>query len=185
LAASSLTRSAYLSVFRECSHELMPGLIIAICNSKDCDHSTSCWQFLETDRYHIQFSETHICTSRHTSTQETEMTASEMTEPSMDWPTYQSTDLSHTNSFYMGPYLESLSGLVVSMLASGNQECGFALGRSRRIFRAKKSSACLPSEAVAPCRRFAACQRSLNGIKKVSFRQNYRTILANSSTFRY
>jgi hypothetical protein len=26
-----------------------------------------------------------------------------------------------------------------------------------------------------PCRRFAACKRSLNGVEKVSFRQNYRT----------
>jgi hypothetical protein len=37
-------------------------------------------------------------------------------------------------------------GLVVSILASGTQERGFAPGRSSRIFREKKSSACLPSE---------------------------------------
>jgi hypothetical protein len=37
-------------------------------------------------------------------------------------------------------------GLVVSMLASGTQVHGFAPGRSRQIFRAKNSSACLPSE---------------------------------------
>jgi hypothetical protein len=37
-------------------------------------------------------------------------------------------------------------GLVVSMLASGTQVRGFKPGRSRRIFRAKKSLACLPSE---------------------------------------
>jgi hypothetical protein len=37
-------------------------------------------------------------------------------------------------------------GLVVSMLASGTQDRGFELGRSRQIFRAKKSTACLPSE---------------------------------------
>jgi hypothetical protein len=37
-------------------------------------------------------------------------------------------------------------GLVVSMLASGTQDHGFELGRSGRIFRAKKSTACLPSE---------------------------------------
>jgi hypothetical protein len=35
---------------------------------------------------------------------------------------------------------------VVSMLASGTQVRGFKPGQSRRIFRAKKSSACLPSE---------------------------------------
>jgi hypothetical protein len=33
-----------------------------------------------------------------------------------------------------------------SVLAFGTQVCGFAPGRSRRIFRAKKSSARLPSE---------------------------------------
>jgi hypothetical protein len=37
-------------------------------------------------------------------------------------------------------------GLVVSMLASGTQVHEFIPGRSCRIFRAKKSSACLPSE---------------------------------------
>jgi hypothetical protein len=35
---------------------------------------------------------------------------------------------------------------VVSTLASGTHVRGFKPGRSRRIFRAKKSSACLPSE---------------------------------------
>jgi hypothetical protein len=28
---------------------------------------------------------------------------------------------------------------------------------------------------LVPCRRFAACKRSLNGEEKASFRQNYRT----------
>jgi hypothetical protein len=37
-------------------------------------------------------------------------------------------------------------GLVVSILASSTQVRGFTPGRSLRIFRAKKSSACLPSE---------------------------------------
>ena len=36
------------------------------------------------------------------------------------------------------------SGLVVSMLASGTQDRGFNPGRSRRILRVKKSTACLP-----------------------------------------
>jgi hypothetical protein len=39
-----------------------------------------------------------------------------------------------------------LGGLVFSMLPSGTQVRGFEPGRSRRIFRAKKSSECLPSE---------------------------------------
>ena len=35
---------------------------------------------------------------------------------------------------------------MVSMLASGTQDRGFYPGRNRRIFRAKKSTACLPWE---------------------------------------
>ena len=41
---------------------------------------------------------------------------------------------------------------MVSMLASGTQDRGFDPSRSRRIFRAKKSTACLPcggSKAVS------------------------------------
>jgi hypothetical protein len=37
-------------------------------------------------------------------------------------------------------------GIAVSMLASGTQDRGLEPGRSRRIFRAKKSTACIPSE---------------------------------------
>jgi hypothetical protein len=54
---------------------------------------------------------------------------------------------------YSPGYMSGFGGLVVSMLASGTQERGFAPGRSRPIFRTKKSSACLPSEekkAVCP-----------------------------------
>jgi hypothetical protein len=40
----------------------------------------------------------------------------------------------------------SFGGLVVSMLASGTQDCGFEPNRSHWIFRAKKSTACLPLE---------------------------------------
>jgi hypothetical protein len=35
-----------------------------------------------------------------------------------------------------------------------------------------------------PCRSFTACKRSLNVTFKSAFRQNYRTFLAHSSTFR-
>jgi len=35
-----------------------------------------------------------------------------------------------------------------------------------------------------PCRRFTACKRSLNVTWKSAFRQNFRTFLAHSSTFR-
>ena len=49
-------------------------------------------------------------------------------------------------------FSSGFGGLVVSMLASGTQDRGFDPGRSRRIFRAKKSTACLPwggSKAVS------------------------------------
>jgi uncharacterized protein (DUF1786 family) len=56
-------------------------------------------------------------------------------------------------------------GLVVSMLASGTQDRGFEPGRSRRIFRAKKIRS-TPSfggevKPSVPCRKFAACKRTL------------------------
>ena len=50
---------------------------------------------------------------------------------------------------------DGFGGLVVCMLASGTQDRGFDPGRSRRIFRAKKSTACLPwggSKAVTDLR---------------------------------
>jgi hypothetical protein len=58
------------------------------------------------------------------------------------------------------------------MLASGTQDHRFAHGRSRRIFRVKILS--MPSfgrevKPFAPCRRFAACKRSLNGVKRRLF----------------
>jgi hypothetical protein len=42
--------------------------------------------------------------------------------------------------------INGFGGLAVSMLPSGTQDRGFEPDRSRRIFRAKKSTACLPSE---------------------------------------
>jgi len=52
------------------------------------------------------------------------------------------------------------------VLALSTQVCGFKPGRSHRIFRAKKILS-TPSFGVeerpsVPCRRFAACKRSLN-----------------------
>jgi hypothetical protein len=75
-----------------------------------------------------------------------------------------------------------------SVLAFGTQARGFALGRIRRIFRVKKSSG-TPSfggkaKPSVPCRSFTACKRSLNVTWKSAFRQNSRTFLAHSSTFR-
>jgi hypothetical protein len=42
--------------------------------------------------------------------------------------------------------VSGFGGLVVSVLAPGTQDRGFKPGRRRRIFRAKKSLARLPSE---------------------------------------
>ena len=42
--------------------------------------------------------------------------------------------------------LSGFGGLVVSVLAPGTQDRGFKHGQNRRIFRAKKSLARLPSE---------------------------------------
>jgi hypothetical protein len=55
--------------------------------------------------------------------------------------------------------------VVVSILPLGTQDRGFALGRSRRIFSGEKILS-MPSfgrevNPFAPCRRFAACQRTL------------------------
>jgi hypothetical protein len=55
----------------------------------------------------------------------------------------------------------TFGGLVVSMLASGTQDRGFAPGRRRRIFRIYFSSFGREVKPFAPCRRFAACQRTL------------------------
>jgi hypothetical protein len=56
-------------------------------------------------------------------------------------------------------------GLVVSMLACGTQDHGFAPGWSRRIFWSEKILS-MPSfwrevKPFASCHRFAACQRTL------------------------
>ena len=63
-----------------------------------------------------------------------------------------------------------------SVLAFSTQVRGLKPGRSRRIFRAKKilNTPSFGGEVKpsVPCRRFAACKRSL----KSEFRQNYRTI---------
>jgi len=64
----------------------------------------------------------------------------------------------------------------------------FTPGRSRRIFRAKKilSTPSFGGE-IKPSvsrRSFTACERSQNVTCISAFRQNYRTFLAYSSTFR-
>ena len=59
---------------------------------------------------------------------------------------------------------DGIGGLVVSMLASGTQVCGFEPGRSRWIFTGVKilsmpSSGGEVNESV-PCPSFAACKRT-------------------------
>ena len=73
--------------------------------------------------------------------------------------------------------LNSIGGLVVSMLASGTQDRGFDPGRSRRIFRAKKihsmpplgGGEVKPSPMSQIC---AACQRPLGLRGSRNHRQN-------------
>jgi hypothetical protein len=59
----------------------------------------------------------------------------------------------------------TFGGLVVSMLASGTRVSGFKPGRSRRNFSGEKILS-MPFfgrevKPFAPCRRFAACYRTL------------------------
>jgi hypothetical protein len=74
-----------------------------------------------------------------------------------------------------------------SVLAFGTQVCGFAPGRSRRIFRTKNilSTPSFGGEVKpsVPCCSFTARKTSLNVTWKSAFRQNYRTFLAHSSSF--
>jgi hypothetical protein len=75
------------------------------------------------------------------------------------------------------------------VLAFGTQVRGFVPGRSHRIFSAKIKIISTPSfggevKPSVTCRSFTACIKSLNVTCKSPFRQNYRTLLAHSSTFR-
>jgi hypothetical protein len=75
-----------------------------------------------------------------------------------------------------------------SVLAFTTQVRGFKPGRSLRIFKGEKILS-TPSfagevEPSVPCRRFAACKRSLNGVEVVILAKLPDNILAYSSTFR-
>jgi hypothetical protein len=61
-----------------------------------------------------------------------------------EW-SYTSSPLMGLRVLFYGE-LSGFGGLVVSMLVSGTQDRGFTPSQSCRIFWAKKSSACLPSE---------------------------------------
>ena len=75
-----------------------------------------------------------------------------------------------------------------SVLAFSTQVCGFKPGRSRRIFKGEKilSTPSFGGEVKpsVPCHRFAACQRSLNGVEVVIPAKLPDNILAHSSHFR-
>jgi len=61
------------------------------------------------------------------------------------------------------------------------ENVGF-LGRKKILSTPSFGGEVKPS---VPCRSFTACKRSLNVTWKAVFRHNYRTFLAQSSTFRY
>jgi hypothetical protein len=68
------------------------------------------------------------------------------------------------------------------VLASSTQVRGFKPGRSRRIFQGEKIPS-TPSfrgevKPAVPCRRFAACKRSLNVTWKSAFRQKFWATLS-------
>ena len=76
-----------------------------------------------------------------------------------------------------------------SVLAFSTQVRGFKPGRSRRVFKGEKilSTPSFGGEVKpsVPCRRVAACKRSLMAWIETPCRQYYRTtFLAHSSTFR-
>jgi len=70
-----------------------------------------------------------------------------------------------------------------SVLAFGTQVRGFAVGFLGRKILSTPSFGEEVKPSV-PCRSFTACKRSLNVTRKSQFRQNSRTFLAHSSTFR-
>ena len=78
--------------------------------------------------------------------------------------------------------------ILNSMLAFSTQVRGFKPSRSRRIFNGEKILS-TPSfgrevKPSVPCRRFAACKRSLNGVEVVISAKIPDNILTHSSHFR-
>jgi len=74
-----------------------------------------------------------------------------------------------------------------TVLAFSTQVRGFKPGRSRRIFKGEKiiSTPSFGGEVKpsVPCRRYAACKRSLNGVEVVISAKLPDNILAHSSHF--
>ena len=84
--------------------------------------------------------------------------------------------------------LSGFGGLELACWPLVPKFAGSHLAEAVGFLGRKKSSARLPSEGEVkpsvPCRSFTACKRSLNVTCKSVFRQNLRTSLAHSSTFR-
>ena len=74
-----------------------------------------------------------------------------------------------------------------SVLAFSTQVLGFKPGRNRRIFKGEKilSTPSFGGEVKpsVPCRRFATCKRSQNGVEVAISAKLPDNILAHSSTF--
>jgi hypothetical protein len=75
----------------------------------------------------------------------------------------------------------SLAALVPKFAGSHPAEAVGFLWRKKFLSTPSFGGELKPS---VPCRSFTACKRSLNVTCKSAFRQNYRTFLAHSSTFR-
>ena len=92
---------------------------------------------------------------------------------------------SYLNLYFNNGLRSGFCGLEVSVLAFATQVRGFKPGRSRRIFRAKKSSARLPFggkvKPSVPCRKFTARKRTRKWRGSRHFRQNSRWFLAHRS----
>jgi hypothetical protein len=84
-------------------------------------------------------------------------------------------------------WCSGFGGLEVSLLAFGTQVCRFKPSLSHRIFQGEKilSTPSFGGEVKpsVPCRRFAACKRSLQRRGSRHCQQNYRSFLAHISPF--
>ena len=94
---------------------------------------------------------------------------------------------SNHNTFWTPPSTHihgGFGGLGGSVLPLSTRVRGFKPGRSRQDFSGRKipSTSSLRKEVKpsVPCRRFAACKRSLTWRGSRNFRQNYGPILAHT-----
>jgi hypothetical protein len=84
--------------------------------------------------------------------------------------------INHFTNYLSPDFKFVLHILAASVLASGTQVCRFKPGRSHRMFRAKKSSAHLPSEGKESRRSHVV--KDPKSAWKSSFRENCRTIFS-------